>query len=310
MHIYYEVTNRCNLKCEYCYNNSGKEKHSELKTEEIFRIIDYMKVELSLTSITLSGGEPLMRSDLFHLIDYCRGKGICVYLITNGTLITQNIDYEFENLKHIIISLHNNYNNIDFETIKTLRNKVKMNFSVVLNKDNYDSIDKYCKFAAEMRIPISFKVQKARGRGNNEKLLNLAEIEIADGLIQKNAASPFLRTKRLMDLHFFSCCYFSKEYDEYTMLPNGDIYLCQVLPRKYKVGNALDQTWKNNVELVKNELYNDWMKYKRNICNSCYAREVCRGICPGEIVSETEKCLQCDARCKLYLKKSLGNFYG
>ena len=307
MHIYFEVTNMCNLKCEYCYNDSGSVKHSELQLEQFFSIIDDMTDRLSLSSITFSGGEPLLKRDIFHMLNYCKYKGIKVYLITNGTLIDERVYHYLQLVDHITVSLHKDYQcNIDFNTLKKLRSNTALKFSVVLNKMNYTALDEYCKFATSMRIPISFNLQKAMGRGQNEKLLSGFEIELAESILQHYSKSPFVRTHRLIDTNFSSCCYFSCDFDEYTMLPNGDIYLCQILPRIYKVGNALEKSWKNNVATAKSELYRNWLKYKNRICGACYLSEVCRGICPGEIIDDEIKCLQCEARCKQYLYKSTG----
>lgn len=306
MHIYFEATNLCNLKCEYCYNDSGSLIHSELQLEQFFAIIDHMTDKLSLSSITFSGGEPMLKHDIFQMINYCKHKKLKVYLITNGTFIDK-ITYSSNWLFDIItVSLHEGYqNNIDYTVLKKLRSHINLKFSVVINRKNYTYIEEYCKFAKSMRIPISFNLQKARGRGQNENILDLHEIELAESILKRSSNNPFVRTHSLIDMTFSTCCYFSHDFDDYTMLPNGDIYLCQVLPRKYKIGNALQESWKDNVGMVKDELRRNWSKYKSHICNNCYLNGVCNGICPGEIIDYERKCLQCEARCKLYLYNAI-----
>ncbi len=90
--IFWNITGRCNLSCEHCYNSSGPDigAGDELSTTEALAFIDDCSSQ-QVPVILLSGGEPLMRSDLFELAGHAHELGIKTALSTNGTLITHDI---------------------------------------------------------------------------------------------------------------------------------------------------------------------------------------------------------------------------
>ncbi len=95
--IAWEITRRCNLRCVHCRSSSEMEikGHPDFSTEEAFRIIDDIS-SYAKPVIVLSGGEPLMRKDVFDIARYGTDKGLRMCLATNGTLITDEI---CENIK-------------------------------------------------------------------------------------------------------------------------------------------------------------------------------------------------------------------
>ena len=89
--VVWNITRACNLKCVHCYNDSGTCKaDDEISTDEAKVVLDDL-AEFGVPSVLFSGGEPLMRTDLFELIEYACGKGIRAVISTNGTLITDDI---------------------------------------------------------------------------------------------------------------------------------------------------------------------------------------------------------------------------
>src|SRR3989338_86870 len=87
--VVWNITRTCNLKCIHCYSDSEAKKYSgELTTEEAKAVID----DLSQVQVVLfSGGEPLIRQDIFTLASYAKEKEVRIVLSTNGTLITPAI---------------------------------------------------------------------------------------------------------------------------------------------------------------------------------------------------------------------------
>jgi radical SAM protein with 4Fe4S-binding SPASM domain len=89
--VVWNITRACNLRCVHCYNDSGADKaDDELTTEEAKTVLDDL-VRFGVPSVLFSGGEPLMRTDLFELIGYAVEKGLRAVVSTNGTLITPNV---------------------------------------------------------------------------------------------------------------------------------------------------------------------------------------------------------------------------
>ena len=85
--VVWNTTRTCNLKCVHCYTDSDNVKyHGELSTAEGFSLIDSL-ADFGIPSLLFSGGEPLVRPDLFTLLEYASKKGIRPVISTNGTLI-------------------------------------------------------------------------------------------------------------------------------------------------------------------------------------------------------------------------------
>ena len=87
----WEITKRCNLFCAHCRASSEDECYQgELSTEECFKLVDRI-LEVGKPIIILTGGEPLMRPDVFEIARYAVNKGFRVVLGTNGTLISEEV---------------------------------------------------------------------------------------------------------------------------------------------------------------------------------------------------------------------------
>ncbi|MBI5196924.1 MAG: radical SAM protein [Nitrospirae bacterium] len=90
--IAWEITRRCNLKCVHCRSSSEMivSQHPDFSTEEAYRIIDDIS-SYAKPVVVLSGGEPLLRADVFDIAKYGTEKGLRMCLATNGTLVTEAI---------------------------------------------------------------------------------------------------------------------------------------------------------------------------------------------------------------------------
>jgi radical SAM protein with 4Fe4S-binding SPASM domain len=89
--VVWSVTRRCNLNCIHCYTDSHNEEYAgELTTEEAKRMIKEL-AEFKIPALLLSGGEPLIRKDIFELAEYARGLDMRLTFSTNGTLIDKKI---------------------------------------------------------------------------------------------------------------------------------------------------------------------------------------------------------------------------
>lgn len=105
--VVWNVGRRCNLHCVHCYSDSANRAYAgELTTEEGFALIDDL-AEFGIPALLLSGGEPLMRPDIFRLIAHARERGVRVTLSTNGTLITREVAEELhrQGVSYVGISL-------------------------------------------------------------------------------------------------------------------------------------------------------------------------------------------------------------
>ncbi|MBA3003495.1 MAG: radical SAM protein [Desulfurivibrio sp.] len=90
--IAWEITRRCNLKCVHCRSSSGLEAkgHPDFTLDEAKRVLDDI-ASYGKPVVVLSGGEPLLRADVFEIAAYGTSLGLRMCLATNGTLVTQEI---------------------------------------------------------------------------------------------------------------------------------------------------------------------------------------------------------------------------
>lgn len=166
--VVWDITNSCNLNCKHCYANAGeKTKKDELTTEEAKKAIDKLD-RASVPIIAFSGGEPLVRKDIFELTKYASDKGIYVAMATNGTLITKEKAQEMEKagVQFTQISLdgssaktHDNFRGIDGvfdKTIQGIKNAVEEDFFVNIASTatsyNYKEIPKIVDLCEELDV--------------------------------------------------------------------------------------------------------------------------------------------------------------
>jgi len=87
--VVWNITSQCNLKCRHCYIEATESaKENEMTTQEGMDFIDDL-AEMKVPVLMFSGGEPLVRPDLFELASYAVEKGLRIVLSTNGTLIDE-----------------------------------------------------------------------------------------------------------------------------------------------------------------------------------------------------------------------------
>jgi heme b synthase len=165
--IAWEITRRCNLKCIHCRSSSEMEVkgHPDFSTEEAFRIIDDI-ASYAKPVVVLSGGEPLLRNDVFDIARYGTEKGLRMCLATNGTLVTDEICEKIKSSGIRIVSLsldgstkdvHDNFRNERgaFDgTINAARLFKKHGIEFIINssftKRNQEEIPKVYRLAKEL----------------------------------------------------------------------------------------------------------------------------------------------------------------
>jgi heme d1 biosynthesis radical SAM protein NirJ len=87
--VIWNLIRRCNLACKHCYSISADTDFpGELSTTEVFAVMDDLKV-FRVPVLILSGGEPLLRPDIFEISARAKAMGFYVGLSTNGTLIDE-----------------------------------------------------------------------------------------------------------------------------------------------------------------------------------------------------------------------------
>jgi len=165
--VVWDVTYACNLNCKHCYANAGKPLHNELTTKEAKQVIDKLE-RACVPVVAFSGGEPLVRKDIFELTKYAHDKGIYVAIATNGSLITKNkakemkmagIEFTQISLDGASAETHESFRGIEkvFEkTIQGIKNCVNegffVNIATTATKYNYEEIPKIIDLCEEIGV--------------------------------------------------------------------------------------------------------------------------------------------------------------
>ena len=88
--VSWNLTRRCNLRCPHCYLDAGRKAENELGTDECLALVDEMQA-LGTEMLILTGGEPLLRRDIYEIAKVASSRGIWVVMGTNGVLVTDEV---------------------------------------------------------------------------------------------------------------------------------------------------------------------------------------------------------------------------
>lgn len=173
-------TNACNLDCKFCF---GKEKRSELSTKNAVKLIKRMKTA-GIKYFIFSGGEPLLRKDIFILAEFAKKLGIKTYLHTNGTLINEkNLDkvarcFDVVNLpidgadEKINLSMGRGSLRHTLKLLDSLAKKCELRVTTVATKINLMEIEKIAMLLKNRTIKkwrvFQFNPKLGEAKANNK----------------------------------------------------------------------------------------------------------------------------------------------
>lgn len=95
-HPVWEVTGACNLRCIHCHAVSGQADPNELTTDEGKKLIDMIASMSEFRTLIYTGGEPLVRPDIFTLLRHSQKAGLANIIATNGTLIDEEMAFKLK----------------------------------------------------------------------------------------------------------------------------------------------------------------------------------------------------------------------
>lgn len=97
--VVWNITRTCNLACRHCYSDSEHRRYEgELTTEQAKVVLDDLAA-FNVPAVLFSGGEPLIRPDIFELAHYARSRKLHVVFSTNGTLIDDAMAHKIKDLE-------------------------------------------------------------------------------------------------------------------------------------------------------------------------------------------------------------------
>ncbi|MCK4476468.1 MAG: radical SAM protein [Methanophagales archaeon] len=313
-HVVWEMTSRCNLKCIHCHAFGGDASYAEdeLSKEEGMALIDQI-ASSDIRSFVFTGGEPLLREDLFDLIEYAKSMGFTVFIATNGTLITKEVAKllrEFDvgvviGLDAMNPEIHDRIRGVEgaFDAViegieNCIAENLYLHLNIVASRPNFDEIERIIDFGTEIGVYSYFiyrfvpfgRGEEIRdyelGRGDFKAFLDLIlekQREVRAIIIP--VASPEywayvlqkrgIHSRRIINFlgRFFGGCLAGKGM--MYIKPNGDVWACPFLP--VHVGNVrkerIDRIWEN-LEKFGYEYTNAG---GNSDCNGCEYAPVCGG---------------------------------
>ncbi len=300
----WNVTRECNMKCSHCYINATEKKLSdELSTQEGKNLMDQI-CKVSKPLLILSGGEPLLRPDIYELIEYGASKGLKMGLGSNGSLIDDKVAAKLKaaGIATVSISIdshipaqHDEFRGVAgawekaVNACKALRkNNVLVQVNTTLTQQNYNQIDEIMSLAEEIGVEnfhLFFLVPTGRGA----KLADISPQKYEDMItntfakvtkhklnVRPSCAPQFMRIAKGMGLDMrqwvrgcMAGLYYCRIY------PNGDVTPCPYLP--VKLGNVREKSFKEiwfNSDIFKALRDPNSLKGR---CGACEYRSLCGG---------------------------------
>jgi len=291
-----EVTSRCNLSCDFCFNVNSFERNSkELPTSQIFKIIDKIKKQ-GIKKIRFTGGEPFLRKDIVKLFEYAKSNGLYVKVNTNLELVGKDhIDELRKYVNHMYVSFNlslkngNSINDKDFkkkiDLIKELlRNNIRVGLNTVTTKYNIKQLEKISKIIQD--IDCNWTLLRQVPTINNKNPINNNDVKaLVENLIKINK-----NTNKSYCITALPFCSYDPEkvkqvsigaelcgsFFSLSIGPSGKIKSCY--SDNKNLGDALkieiDDVWKNGFPRNIREL-----NLLPNICKECKYVFECLGGC-------------------------------
>jgi heme d1 biosynthesis radical SAM protein NirJ len=203
--VIWNLVRRCNLACLHCYSISADVDFAgELSTQEVLSVMHDLRT-CGVPALILSGGEPLLRPDLFEIAAHAKSLGFYLALSTNGTLIDMPMALRVRDagFHYVGISLdgleatHDRFRKMagafgkSLRALRVLRDMgVKVGVRFTLTRDNAADFEPLLDLVEAERIPrFYFSHLNYAGRGN----------------VNRKRDAQFQTARRAMDVLFARC---------------------------------------------------------------------------------------------------------
>lgn len=335
--LYLHMTPRCNLRCPYCYNQENR--HELWRTpvgtyEQYARVLDEA-ADLGFKEVKITGGEPLLNKDSLALARHAKRRGLWVNLLTNGTLVDEDVAREIVEAVHTVsLSLDsphpeehdavrgkNTWRKV-LRAIGLLRNAglEYLHLNAVVNPINKDSVGEFLEFAWDeleaekvTLAPTGIDVADPRERWKSKEYMISAddvwEIYETQRAFQHRKAreSPPVIDRRSL---WRSQC--GAGNGVVSMDSNGDLYPCQTMHTpELRCGNVFENSLGQILEesgLLRQ--VREMTVEQLEDCPTCPMRYVCSGGCRMEAYSREGK-LEARNRdmCPIFFTRALDKLW-
>lgn len=166
---YVHLTDRCNLHCVGCYSFvTDRNRRRDLTTEELKVALDKLAAS-GCRSVTFSGGEPFLRSDIAEVCGHAKGLGMHVALITNGTIPPSRCEAALPWIDVLNVSVDGYDESSRFirddgimprvlEFVRTMKQRTTVHLVFTLHKKAVGHIDDYLALARGEGVTNNFSI--------------------------------------------------------------------------------------------------------------------------------------------------------
>ena len=282
-----EITNKCNLKCIHCYNESNTFCDSVMSLQDYKMVIDKL-LDLGVRRIQIIGGEPFFdKKILKKMLDYTVGKFRFIEIFTNGTLIsTEWFDFFKKNDIHVALSLYSYDEKIHDKVTKSIGSWAKTN----------NTIEALKKHGIPYRVcnVLMKDVELGNRTTNLYKLSNEKDIVRMSGRASFSLLSDDLIRKKLITKKTFQTplkkefcstlvsghnCFKNKIY----ISANMEVYPC-VMERRIKHGVINKESG-----IILDDTIRNFNKDKIKECNRCEYRYACFDCRPNSLAGDIKE---------------------
>jgi AdoMet-dependent heme synthase len=257
--VSWNVTGRCLLRCLHCYSNAGDRSiPHELDTAEGKSLLSQL-ADVETGIVVLSGGEPLLREDIFDLARFGTGLGLRMAMGTSGVCVTDDIAQKIREsgIRKVAVSLDSTnpslhdrfrgYNGAFDATVRGISclkdEGLPVQLNVTVTRDNYNEIPGIIRFGKELAITdihLFFLVPTGRGSMISDISPDMYEQMIREALIlsadegitvRPTCAPQFMRIAREIGLsrkEWKRGCIAGRSYCRVD--PSGEVTPCPYLP--------------------------------------------------------------------------------
>ena len=319
--IVINITRKCNLHCNYCYNANFPEVNINLEPEpdQIISLLEQTKPFLSAKpSLTILGGEPLLYPDkVLFLSNQANRMGFKTLVSTNGTTITDDICRHARKVGlEVQVSidghkpeLNNTYRGKGtfqkaITGVKTLvKHRVYTIMSMVCFEENFPYLEDFYRLAHSLNVnEARFIPLKSLGRAKNAGRKPPAIetiLKSAASMLEKNVELRYLTGRDCLSIIANECRCANKRQSCGTGLQtflldtDGSIYPCLNLNNpKFKVANITDSNFRfshvwQNSPVLKNIRSLTSVQNPDKPCSECIVKYWCLGGCHGETYANT-----------------------
>lgn len=319
-YVQWDSTDNCNLRCNHCYHggeDSHKQKKKPMDLNEVLSMVDDLDITAErwnmIPRIAISGGECLVRKDLYKILEYTQKKKIITNLLTNGTLLTnqKSKDIKERGVNTLQVSIdgvketHNKIRGRAYafdRAVEGIHNATNAGIGVVVamtatkeNTHEFEEIIKTAYKAGANKVAFKTYVPNIELGANDPLYLNATEIykmivdtnELtekykdqiqvlhSDVLWQILEPNNELIIKAKKDNKFLWGC--SAGFRSLSVLSDGDVYPCRRLP--ISIGHISEGISKLVIESEVMQNLRDLDKMKANtLCDKVSHCRGCRGI--------------------------------